>query len=148
MSSDKGDVLIIGAGAAGLSAARDLSSNGLKVTVLEARDRIGGRIHTLCAESSPVPIEQGAEFIHGKPSEIFDTADAAGLLLCDVTERHWYLQNGCLMKSGSFWARVDEIMDQLKNEQRDRSFAEFLNSLPDTNETGEAKSIAIRYVQG
>jgi monoamine oxidase len=148
MSSDEGDVLIIGAGAAGLSAARDLSSNGVKVTVLEARDRIGGRIHTQHDESSSVPIELGAEFVHGKPLEIWDTADAAGLLLCDVTERHWYLQDGRLMKSGSFWARVDEIMDQMKHEQSDRSFAEFLNSLPDTSETREAKSIAIRYVQG
>src|SRR6266576_11801 len=126
MSSNKVDVLIIGAGAAGLSAARDLSSKGVKVTVLEARDRIGGRIHTQHDESSPVPIELGAEFIHGKPLEVFDIADAAGLLLCDVTERHWYLHDGRLMKSGSFWARVDEIMDQMRNEQRDLSFAEFL----------------------
>ena len=40
------DVLIIGAGAAGLAAARELSCAGLRVIILEARDRIGGRINT------------------------------------------------------------------------------------------------------
>ena len=41
------DILVIGAGAAGLSAARDLCAAGCKVTILEARDRIGGRILTV-----------------------------------------------------------------------------------------------------
>ena|SRR2546425_12984645 len=41
------DVAIIGAGMAGLSAARDLARVGLDVVVLEARDRVGGRIHTV-----------------------------------------------------------------------------------------------------
>jgi monoamine oxidase len=56
--------LVIGAGMAGLAAARDLVDAGQKVIVLEARDRIGGRVytnHTL----SDLPVEFGAEFIHG-----------------------------------------------------------------------------------
>jgi protoporphyrinogen oxidase len=60
------DVLIIGAGVAGLAAAYELSRAGVNVIVLEARDRIGGRIYTLHDESSPLPIELGAEFIHGR----------------------------------------------------------------------------------
>ncbi|HMP42031.1 MAG TPA: FAD-dependent oxidoreductase, partial [Roseiflexaceae bacterium] len=58
------DVIVIGAGAAGLAAARNLHDTGLRVVVLEARDRIGGRIwtdHTF----AEVPVERGAEFIHG-----------------------------------------------------------------------------------
>jgi renalase len=56
--------LIIGAGMAGLAAARDLQDAGHEVMVLEARDRIGGRVHTN-RSFSDVPIEFGAEFIHG-----------------------------------------------------------------------------------
>ncbi|HET6298107.1 MAG TPA: NAD(P)/FAD-dependent oxidoreductase [Kribbella sp.] len=58
------DVVVVGAGATGLSAARDLADAGKKVMVVEARDRIGGRMFT-DRTSMPVPIELGCEFIHG-----------------------------------------------------------------------------------
>ncbi len=57
-------VLVIGAGAAGLAAARRLHDHGIPVTVLEARDRVGGRILT-AYDLAPFPVELGAEFIHG-----------------------------------------------------------------------------------
>lgn len=60
------EILIIGAGACGLSAARKLISAGYKITILEARDRIGGRIFTHQPEGFTFPIESGAEFIHGE----------------------------------------------------------------------------------
>jgi monoamine oxidase len=58
------DVIIIGAGAAGLIAAKKLSEKGLSVCVLEARDRIGGRIYTF-SHLQLQHLEAGAEFIHG-----------------------------------------------------------------------------------
>jgi len=66
---DEGDeaerrVLVIGAGAAGLAAARRLRDHGIPVTMLEARDRVGGRILT-AYDLAPFPVELGAEFIHG-----------------------------------------------------------------------------------
>jgi monoamine oxidase len=61
------DVLVLGAGVAGLAAARDLTAQGLRVAVLEARERIGGRVHTVRGEDWPHPIELGAEFLHGRP---------------------------------------------------------------------------------
>ena len=57
------DVLVIGAGIAGLRAAEVLVANGRRVIVLEARDRLGGRIHT--DRSWGVPVELGASWIHG-----------------------------------------------------------------------------------
>jgi monoamine oxidase len=56
--------LIIGAGTAGFTAARDLVRVGEQVTVLEARERVGGRVYTNRSFSS-IPIEFGAELIHG-----------------------------------------------------------------------------------
>lgn len=63
-ASDPGEtVLVIGAGAAGLGAARNLADAGIGVTVIEGRDRIGGRVHT--DTSLGVPIDLGAGWIHG-----------------------------------------------------------------------------------
>src|SRR5205823_4391940 len=70
--SQNPDVIILGAGAAGLSAAIELTRAGLAVSVIEARNRIGGRIFTLRDPVCDAPIELGAEFIHGKPPEIWD----------------------------------------------------------------------------
>ena len=56
--------LVTGAGMAGLAAARDLADAGQQVLVLEARDRIGGRVYTN-RTFSDVPVEFGAEFVHG-----------------------------------------------------------------------------------
>ena len=62
------DVIVIGAGLAGLEAARGLGGAGRRVIVLEARDRIGGRVHTVREPDWPVPVEAGAEFVHGHNS--------------------------------------------------------------------------------
>lgn len=56
--------LVIGAGMAGLAAAATLREAGEQVVILEARDRIGGRVST-DRDFSDVPVELGAEFIHG-----------------------------------------------------------------------------------
>jgi monoamine oxidase len=59
------DVIVVGAGMAGLSAASELRALGLDVLVLEARNRAGGRVDT-DYEFAPHPIERGAEFVHGE----------------------------------------------------------------------------------
>src|SRR5258707_7044145 len=65
------DIVIIGAGAAGLAAAIELGRAGLAVLMLDARNRIGGRIFTLSDPVCHAPVELGAEFIHGRPPEIW-----------------------------------------------------------------------------
>ena len=73
------DVIVVGAGVAGLTAARTLAEAGLRVALLEARERIGGRIHTVAAADGGLPIELGAEFIHGLAPELIGLVDEAGL---------------------------------------------------------------------
>jgi monoamine oxidase len=57
------DIVVVGAGVAGLTAARELTRKGRQVVVLEARDRIGGRIHTVKVGGETVDL--GATWIHG-----------------------------------------------------------------------------------
>ncbi|MCU0828952.1 MAG: FAD-dependent oxidoreductase [Tabrizicola sp.] len=71
-------IVVIGAGLAGLSAARDLQAAGHDVTVIEARDRIGGRIHTSRVWPD-LPMDLGASWIHGtKGNPLTALADEAG----------------------------------------------------------------------
>lgn len=143
-------VLIIGAGAAGLAAARDLARADIKVTVLEARERIGGRVFTLRDPDSLVPIELGAEFIHGESPELWQLAKAANLKIYAVSGRHWYLANGKVTKSREFWRKIEGLMDEMKSAaaKTDEPFKQFLDSLPDDEASRRAKSMATRYVEG
>lgn len=74
------DVIVVGAGAAGLACARDLADGGADVLVVEARDRIGGRVHTLRGFGNEL-IEIGALVIHGEHAATIDIVRDAGLTL-------------------------------------------------------------------
>jgi monoamine oxidase len=140
------DVLIIGAGAAGLAAARELSRAGRKVLILEARDRIGGRIHT---HFDSWPIELGAEFVHGKPPETLQIAERARLKLQELPNLHWHMHNGVLTKSREFWSRVEKVMDEMSRYTGpDQNFAEYLDHYTRRTPIEDIESIATLYVEG
>src|SRR5258708_10708466 len=83
------EVVIAGAGVAGLAAAATLEERGIPFTVLEARDRIGGRIWTKHPSSPAVPVELGAEFIHGEAPEVEALAASHKLRTVDIAGRRW-----------------------------------------------------------
>ena len=82
--ADHADVLVVGGGVSGLAAAARLTQAGRKVCVLEARNRLGGRIHTLRGPAWPVPVDLGAEFIQGRIPVLFSLAQSAGLPVVEL----------------------------------------------------------------
>src|SRR4029077_19716032 len=95
--------LVTGAVAAGLAAARDLSSAGKSVVILEARQRIGGRIFTLHETNLPLPIEFGAAFIHGEAEETFKIVEAGALLAYELPNNQWISDRGKFRRLPNFW---------------------------------------------
>ena len=122
------DVVIVGAGAAGLAAAEELTREGLSIALVEARSRIGGRIWTRHPRRSPVPIDLGPEFVHGPNELMFKIAREAGLLIARLPKQHAEISSSGWRRSRDYWERFENITRQMKSSGRDRSVAEFLRS--------------------
>lgn len=139
--------IVVGAGVAGLAAAKRLADSGNQVIVLEARDRIGGRIHTLRDAGFPIPVELGAEFIHGKPKPVWDIVRAGNLVIGSLEGDNWCSHGRVLKKCNDFWPRWERVADQVKRGKSypDRSFHDFLAGL---NFDAETKSAATEFVEG
>jgi monoamine oxidase len=103
MSQSTFDVIVIGAGAAGLMAAATLVQAGRSVLLLEARDRIGGRIWTRTEPGVPTPLELGAEFIHGQAPVTRGLLAEAGVAAIDSADSHWTLRDGELGPSDGWF---------------------------------------------
>jgi monoamine oxidase len=140
------EVLVIGAGVAGLAAAQVLASNGVAVRILEARNRIGGRIRTLQDPVLSIPIELGAEFIHGKPYELFSISRQAGLATTEVAQRHAFFQDGQPADRGAAFPEVEELFRRMSEPDiADQAFSEFLRQ---AKGSPEAARWATGYVEG
>src|SRR5437868_227407 len=141
-------VLIIGAGAAGLACAADLGRRGFSVTLLEGRDRIGGRIFTQHVQGVDPPVELGAEFIHGKAPQIFEPMKQAGEEIVEGAGDDWCKEEGELCAC-DFFEKVDELLDKMKQYgSPDRSFSTFLQQLPREEGDENIRLRALEYVSG
>ena len=142
------DVVIVGAGAAGLMAARELSVMGKKIAVLEARARIGGRIHTLTDAAFEIPVETGAEFIHGKLELTLSLLKEAGINYTKVEWEAWQKKNNGWQQEDVQLEHASLLNRKYKELKEDVSVQEFINRhLPD--EEGEATRKSIEnYVAG
>jgi monoamine oxidase len=143
----KPDVLIVGAGVAGLAAAQALSCAGMRVVVLEGRDRVGGRVWTIRDTALQTPMEMGAEFVHGRPDATWALIRQLGLIAYDVPFRHHQTQRGRLKKLEDFGAEMAKAMDGLKRLRRDRSFAEYLRD-QGSAVPPQAARLALNFVRG
>ena len=118
------EIIVIGAGACGLMVARTLVENGYKVSVLEARDRIGGRIHTIHSKFS-LPIEAGAEFMHGSQPITQSLLKEAGVRTSLLSGERYQLWNG-RMEEGDFFDGWQEMTDKLEQMDKDTDMESFL----------------------
>lgn len=118
------DTIVIGAGAAGLACAEVLRRAGLDVIILEARDRIGGRILT-ASDSSGLKVELGAEFMHGAESVLLKRlADGP---FYGVADEHLFFDGRKLLRKDDFWESIHGINRRLNGKlKNDRSVADFL----------------------
>jgi monoamine oxidase len=149
------DVLIVGAGVAGLNAGRLLAEAGRRVAILEARNRIGGRIWTqpvsLGDSPLPLPVELGAEFVHGLPTETWSLIRQAGLSTFEMDGSPFWFDGSRLTATneqrGTAEGVIEEMMRWAQRQPRgsDMSFAEYLKGQALDALTARAAS---NYVEG
>jgi len=142
------DVLIIGAGVAGLAAASRLSRAGVSVLGLEARGRLGGRVLTVHPPGLDVAVELGAEFVHGRPPETFDLINSGSLEVSPVAGEPFYSGEQGIGRS-DFWGRIEKVLDTMKEtSSRKQSFDTFVRELHDPAISEDDKRAACMYVRG
>jgi monoamine oxidase len=145
----RADVVVIGAGVAGLAAARRLHEAGVRVVVLEARSRIGGRVFTARTAASPMPIELGAEFLHGDAPQTREIADAAGLTSVEIDGARLRAAGGRLTRIDGFWRRIDRILGQADARVTpDRPLSELFAERPGGSRFAEDRALAREFVEG
>ena len=122
------DVVIVGAGAAGLACAAEIVRRSAhSVIVLEARDRIGGRCDTRFQPGLPVPMELGAEFIHGPSRPVLSLLDKSGGVVLDTEKTRWFGDQGRLSQRRDLLPEIRRAMRRSESAlKRDVTFEEFL----------------------
>lgn len=143
------DVIIAGAGIAGLTAAERLGKAGLRVVVLEARARVGGRVWSLPGLTPENAIELGAEFVHGKPPLLDDYVRKHGLKLFETTGQTYCPgESGFPEPCGDEWGGIFAKLDKLDPASfPDETFEQTLRArLADRPE--DEKYFARRFVEG
>ena len=148
MPNNAADVIVIGGGVAGLAAARQLSLSRLRVILLEARGRMGGRIDTRRPRHWPLPVELGAEFIHVGNPDVWRVVGRAGVQTRRVAERHWLKRGDAIEQVRAVdrrIARVTRLIDPQK--AAGQSFAGYFRRHP-ADVPPEDWKLACGFVEG
>jgi monoamine oxidase len=147
MKDDKAvEVLVIGAGMAGLTAARALAERGVKVCVVEAQDRVGGRVLTRKTAGGGM-VELGAEFVHGRAPELWALISEAGVATVErdgtMLREQW---GGGVAEDDPQDAEMFVPLEELENfVGEDISFAEWLLA---SDVPAEERGALVGYVEG
>jgi monoamine oxidase len=141
-------IIVIGAGAAGLMAARELGRAGKRVTVLEARDRCGGRIHPLPAAEFGYSAEGGAEFVHGEAPVTRALLREAGLSVVPVQGARWKVDQKAFSRNEAPDPHTDRLHQVLAELKADLTVAEFLKRHLAGPEYSRLRHSIVRMVEG
>jgi len=141
-------IVVVGAGAAGLMAARELARAGKRVTIVEARDRCGGRIYPLPIAEFGYPAEGGAEFVHGEAPVTRGLLREAGLSLLPIQGTQWTEEDGELSREGPQELHEAEFHKALRELKDDLTVAEFLRRYFAGHEYGRLRHSIERMVEG
>jgi monoamine oxidase len=141
------DVAIVGAGVAGLSAAATLARAGRTIRCLEANDRVGGRILTVHDPLSPLPVELGAEFVHGRPPEIWDLIRSANLPAYEHSSQALHIDQTRWIATKQVGEIADQVLSQMARSHRakDESFEDYLHR---SHQRNDIKNWARIHIEG
>ena len=122
-------IIIVGGGAAGLMAAYELSKqNKYKIIVLEAAERLGGRMHTYTDDLFSMPVELGAEFVHGDLPLTLSLLKQAEINYYKINGNMSYVEKGLFIKEKDEDKYWNDVMKQMKALKKDMPLSEFLIS--------------------
>jgi monoamine oxidase len=147
-STKRFDVAVIGAGAAGLAAAAELSRQDQSVCLLEARDRVGGRILTRHEPDLPVPLELGAEFVHGTAPATLKWLAGRNTALLDAPQHRWILRAGKLRPGDELFPELKARLGKLRRPRHDVPFSEYLEGPARSHLPPRIREFALMLVEG
>jgi monoamine oxidase len=143
------DAIVIGAGAAGLAASRRLAEKSLRVILLEARDRVGGRAWSRPAARTATPAELGAEFIHGRASQTMALLRDAGMSAIPTGGDSWTLgEDGQLRRAENDFTTAPNIFNVALSLRDDESVDRFLQRFEGDAAMRQTAMAARAFVEG
>ena len=148
MAEQHYNVIVIGAGAAGLLASWEMASAGLQVLTLEARNRVGGRMHTGVLKETQIA-EIGAEFVHGELPISLGLLDAAGLEITPIKGKMLTVRNGRVTENDNdLFAHWELFAEKFKMLETDMTVDAFLKTYFADDRFTSFRNSVQRYASG